>query len=112
MKFLFNIQNKTYCNLRLRWNTQDAKFPKHLFPGTEIFVPNMTYEADYPSPGEIKIKKDSRLFFQVHTYLSRHRNESSWEEHCPIFQNMSEYEIGEKSINQENLTVCWHSDVS
>ena len=26
-------------------------FPKHFFPGTEIFVPIMTYEADYPLRG-------------------------------------------------------------
>ena len=29
----FNISNKTLCNLCLRWNTEDAKFPKHLFRG-------------------------------------------------------------------------------
>ena len=33
MKYLFNISNKMYCNLRLRWNTQDANYPKHLFGG-------------------------------------------------------------------------------
>ena len=33
MKYLFNITNKTHCKLCLRWNTEDAKFPKHLFRG-------------------------------------------------------------------------------
>ena len=33
MKYLFSISNKTHCNLHLRWNTQDAKFPKHLLRG-------------------------------------------------------------------------------
>ena len=33
MKYLFNISNKTHCNLCLCWNTEDAKFPKHLFRG-------------------------------------------------------------------------------
>ena len=27
MKYLLNISNKTHCNLRLLWNTQDVKFP-------------------------------------------------------------------------------------
>ena len=27
MKYFFNISNKTHCNLRLLWNTQDVKFP-------------------------------------------------------------------------------------
>ena len=31
MEYLFNISNKTHCNLRLLWNTQDIKFPSHLF---------------------------------------------------------------------------------
>ena len=41
-----------------------------------------------PSPGETEIKI-SHLFFQAHTSRSRRRNESWWEKHCPIFQNMS-----------------------
>ena len=31
MEYLFNILNKTHCNLRLLWKTQDIKFPSHLF---------------------------------------------------------------------------------
>ena len=31
MEYLFNISNKTHCNLRLLWITQDIKFPSHLF---------------------------------------------------------------------------------
>ena len=37
-------------------------------------------------------KKLAACFFQAHTYHFRRNNESCWEQHWPIFQNMS-YEI-------------------
>ena len=69
MKYLFNISNKTYCNLRLRWNTEDAKFSKPLFQDRNI-VPNMINEADYTLRGHYEDKKSRCQVSDYKAWLS------------------------------------------
>ena len=69
MKYLFNISNKTYCNLRLRWNTEDAKFSKLLFQDRNI-RPNMINEADYTLRGHYEDKKSSCQVSDYKAWLS------------------------------------------
>ena len=48
MKYLFNISDKMRCNLTSTLKYIRCKISQAFVPGTDIFVPNMTYEADDP----------------------------------------------------------------
>ena len=47
MKYILNISDKTYCNHVHFEIHKMLNFPKHLLRGLNIFVPSVTYEADY-----------------------------------------------------------------